>query len=353
MPILAFVFAFVITFVSIPSIIQVAKIKHLFDEPDSRKLHKSKVPTLGGLAIFAGSTIAALLFCDFTKMADLQYLMAAMIILFFLGIKDDIVILSATTKFIGQFIAAFVLVWLGNIRLTSFGGVFGIYNLNYEFSIIFSVLTIVVIVNSFNLIDGIDGLAGTISFIVISAYAAWFYNVGEVAHQLFIFSLAVMGGLLAFLRFNITPARIFMGDTGSLLMGTIIAVLTLEFINLNHQIDSNHRLHTAPVLAFGILIIPLYDLLRVFTVRIIRKKSPFHPDKIHVHHKMLELGMSHLQATFTLGLLNVMFIIFIFIFQEYNVTLLMVSILLIATLLTISLWSLNKLKLKKGENVKN
>jgi UDP-N-acetylmuramyl pentapeptide phosphotransferase/UDP-N-acetylglucosamine-1-phosphate transferase len=351
MPALAFFFSFLITYISIPSIIQVAKIKHLFDEPDNRKLHKSKVPTLGGLAIFAGASIAALLFCDFTKLADLQYLMAAMIILFFLGIKDDIIILSATTKFVGQFIAAIVLVWLGDIRLTTFGGVFGIYNLNYEVSILFSVLTIVVIVNSFNLIDGIDGLAGTISFIVISAYAAWFYNVGEVASQLFIFSLAVMGGLLAFLRFNITPARIFMGDTGSLLMGTIISVLTLEFINLNHTIDSVHRLHTAPVLAFGILIIPLYDLLRVFTVRIIRKKSPFHPDKIHIHHKLLELGMSHLQATFTLGFVNVLFIFFIFIFQDYNVTLLMIAILLLASGFTILLWFLNKFK--NRINVKN
>ncbi|MEN9521766.1 MAG: hypothetical protein RL065_143 [Bacteroidota bacterium] len=352
MPMLAFVISFLITYISIPSIIQVAKIKHLFDEPDSRKLHKSKVPTLGGLAIFAGASIAALLFCDFTKLADLQYLVAAMIILFFLGIKDDIIILSPTTKFIGQFIAAFVIVWLGDIRLTTFGGVFGIHTISYELSIVFSILTIVTIVNSFNLIDGIDGLAGTISFIVISAYAAWFYNVGETANQLFVFSLAVMGGLLAFLRFNITPAKIFMGDTGSLLMGTIIAVLTLEFINLNHKIVSVHRLSTAPVLAFGIMIIPLYDLLRVFTVRIIRKKSPFHPDKIHVHHKLLELGLTHLQATFVLGLVNVFFIIFLFVFQEYNITLLMLAVIILASGFTILLWALTKYK-KQKINVKN
>jgi predicted lysophospholipase L1 biosynthesis ABC-type transport system permease subunit len=134
-------------------------------------------------------------------------------------------------------------------------------------------------------------------------------------------------------------------------MGTIISVLTLEFINLNHTIDSVHRLHTAPVLSFGILIIPLYDLLRVFSIRIIRKKSPFHPDKIHIHHKLLEIGMTHLQATFTLGAVNVLFIIFIFLFQNYNITLLMLAILILASLLTVSLWMINKYK--KNKHVKN
>jgi UDP-N-acetylmuramyl pentapeptide phosphotransferase/UDP-N-acetylglucosamine-1-phosphate transferase len=351
MPILAFVFSFAITFISIPSIIQVAKVKHLFDEPDKRKLHKSVVPTLGGLAIFAGITIATFLFCDVAKFPHLQYIFAAMIILFFLGIKDDIIILSATTKFIAQFIAAGIIVWIGDIRLTTFGGVFNIQNIPYEASLVFSILTVVLIINSFNLIDGIDGLAGTISFIVISAYAAWFYNVGESAAQLFTFSLAVMGALLAFLRYNITPAKIFMGDTGSLLMGTIVAVLTIEFINENHTAPNLHRLHSAPVLAFGIMIIPIYDLLRVFIVRIIRKKSPFHPDKIHVHHKLLGLGMNHLQATSTLAIVNILFIVFIFFFQNYNITLLMIAIIILASSLTILLWFL--LKRKQRIDVKN
>ncbi|MEY2830672.1 MAG: hypothetical protein RIQ33_2530 [Bacteroidota bacterium] len=349
---IAFGLSFCVTYVAIPSIIKVAKIKHLFDEPNSRKLHKSVVPTLGGLSIFAGITITSLIFCDVTKFPELQYLLAGMLILFFLGIKDDIIVLSAFTKFIGQFITAIVIVWVGDIRITSFGGVFGINNLPLETSIAFSILTMVLIINAFNLIDGIDGLAGTISFIVISAYAAWFYNVGEIGAQLLIFSLSVMGALLSFLRYNITPAKIFMGDTGSLLMGTIISFLTFEFINLNHSAPFENKLHTAPVVAFGIMIIPIYDLLRVFIVRLSHKKSPFHADKIHVHHKLLELGLSHLQSTFVLGLVNVFFIVFLFEFQEYNITLLMLATVILASLFTILLWVLTKYK-KQKIDVKN
>jgi len=336
LPSLAFAFSFLVTFLSIPSIIEVAELKHLFDEPDKRKLHKTKVPTLGGLAIFAGIIISTLLFCDIVNFVELQYILAAILILFFLGIKDDIIILSPYSKFIGQFVAALIITWFGDIRIGAFGGIFGINSLPYEVSLIFSILTIMVIINAFNLIDGIDGLAGTISFIVTAAFAAWFYKSGNT--QELIFSMAVMGALLAFLRFNITPAKVFMGDTGSLLVGTIIAILTIEFIHLNRLSDDEHRLRSAPVLALGILIIPLFDLVRVFFLRIIRGKSPFTADKIHVHHRLLDLGFTHLQSTFLLSFVNVIFIIFVFVFQRYNITYLMLAILFLASLFNILLW---------------
>lgn len=334
-PILAFILSFIITYFSIPSIIQVAKIKHLFDEPDHRKKHKRIVPTLGGLSIFAGIAISVLLFVDIQLFHELQFILVAILILFFLGIKDDIVILSPYTKFIGQFICGIIICWFGDIRITSFGGVFGISELPTEFSIIFSILTFMVIVNSFNLIDGIDCLCGTIGFIVTAAFGAWFYKAGFF--QPLILALALMGSLLAFLRFNITPAKIFMGDTGSLLIGLVVSVLALKFISLNHIAPTINRLPAAPVLAIGILIIPLYDLLRVFSVRIIRKKSPFHPDRIHVHHKLLDLGLTHMQATSILGLINILFIVFIFIFQNLGLTTLLICIFIIATILTLIL----------------
>ncbi len=335
MPLLAFVFSFFISYLSIPSIIQVAQLKHLFDEPDKRKLHKTKIPTLGGLAIFAGMTVSTLLFTNISKTPELQYVLAAILILFFIGIKDDIIILSALSKFLGQILATIIIVWFGNIRIESFGGIFGIHNLPYLASISFSMLTLLVIINSLNLIDGIDGLAGTISFIVISAYAAWFYKAGF--NEELIFSLAAMGALLAFLRYNITPAKIFMGDTGSLLMGTIIGVLTIKFVALNRHTIEEHKFHSAPVLAISILIIPLFDLARVFFVRILNGKSPFNPDKIHVHHKLLDLGLNHLQATFLLSTVNVMFICFVFVFQKYNITYLFLSIIIIAVFLMLLL----------------
>ena len=350
LPSLAFVFSFLITFVAIPSIIQVAQLKHLFDEPDSRKLHKSSVPTLGGLAIFAGIMISTLLFCDSAVFTDLQYVAAALLLVFFLGIKDDIIILSPFSKLLGQCLAAITIAWFGDIRIYSLGGVFGISNLPYEASIIFSALTILMIINSFNFIDGIDGLAGTISFITTSAYAAWFYKAGFI--QPLILAMAAMGALLAFLRYNITPAKIFMGDTGSMIMGLIIAVLTIKFIYLNHSSPEEHRLRSAPVLSFGIMIIPLFDLLRVSFVRIMHRKSPFNADRIHIHHKLLELGMTHLQATLTLSMVNVFFIVFILGFQRYNITYLMLAIVFIAFILSFALWYLVKRK-NKNEQQQN
>ncbi len=333
-PILAFGCAFLITLVSIPSIIQVARLKHLFDEPDDyRKLHKRVVPTLGGLAIFAGSIISVLLFTDGSEFVSRQYVVAAAMILFFLGIKDDIIILSPYSKFLGQFVSAMIIVWAGDIRITTMGGLFGVHELSYELSIGFSILTIMVIVNSFNLIDGIDCLAGTIGFIVTSAYAAWFYKAGFI--QPLILSMAIMGSILAFLRYNITPARIFMGDTGSLLIGTIIAVLTLQFINMNHLAAESHRLQSAPVLAFGIMIIPLFDLMRVFALRLSKGQSPFMADKLHIHHQLLRLGLTHLETTFILGLINVIFIVFIFSFQSIAISYLMSIILVVAILLSV------------------
>ena len=342
-PILAFGCAFLITLVSIPSIIQVARLKHLFDEPDDyRKLHKRVVPTLGGLAIFAGSVISVMLFTDANEFAGIQYVVAAALILFFLGIKDDIIVLSPYSKFLGQFVSAFIIVWAGDIRIDSLGGVFGIYALNYEFSIIFSILTVVVIVNSFNLIDGIDCLSGSIGFIVTAAFAAWFYKAGYI--QPLILAMAIMGSILAFLRYNITPARIFMGDTGSLFIGTMIAVLTIKFITLNHAAAPEFQLTSASVLAFGILIIPLFDLVRVFALRLSKGKSPFIADKSHSHHQLISLGLTHLEATAILSLINIFFIIVVYFFNNIGISYLMGIIVIIAVILSFLLSYLLKRK---------
>jgi UDP-GlcNAc:undecaprenyl-phosphate GlcNAc-1-phosphate transferase len=343
--ILAFVFSFVITFLSIPSIIEVAELKHLFDEPDHRKKHKRVVPTIGGLAIFAGLIISTLLFADLKAFSELQFVLAAILILFFLGIKDDIVVLTPYAKFVGQFFSAIIICWLGDIRIHSLQGIFNIYELPYELSIIFSVLTALVIINSFNLIDGIDCLAGTIGFIVTAAFAAWFYKAGY--YQPLILSLSLMGALLAFLRYNITPAKIFMGDTGSLLIGTVVSVLAIKFISLNGTAPSHSQLVSAPVIAFGIMIIPLYDLLRVFTIRILKKKSPFNPDRSHIHHKLIDLGLSHMQSTLVLAIVNILFIVVIFIFQKLSLTFLLLLIFVLASLLTILLSYLVRVKNKR------
>ena len=154
--------AFLITFFAIPVIIQVAKDKKLFDEPDERKVHKNVIPTLGGLGIFAGFIIATLMGVPSAISSELQYFAAATTVIFFLGIKDDILVLSASKKFIGQLIAAGIIIKFGGIQISNFHGFLGVYEIPHITGTIISLFTIIVITNSFNLIDGVDGLAGSL-----------------------------------------------------------------------------------------------------------------------------------------------------------------------------------------------
>lgn len=304
---LSFITAFVITFVAIPSIIKVANIKHLFDEPDERKAHKSKIPTLGGLAIFAGIVIAFTFWSASGHYSNNQYILSAILVLFFIGIKDDIFPLSPIKKFIGQIISTLIIVFPANIRLTSLCGIFGVYEIPLWFSIALSMFTILVIINAFNLIDGIDGLAAGIGVVASSTFGILFYQSGS--YELAILAFALTGSLLAFLRFNFSPAKIFMGDTGSLIVGLVLSVLAITLIEFNKtSLTGFVASSKAPAISIAILIIPLFDTLRVFCIRLLRKQSPFKADKNHIHHGLLEIGFTHKTASLLLCLVNVIFI---------------------------------------------
>jgi UDP-N-acetylmuramyl pentapeptide phosphotransferase/UDP-N-acetylglucosamine-1-phosphate transferase len=300
--------AFIITFLAIPSIIKVAVIKNLFDEPGERKAHKSSIPTLGGLAIFAGVVFSFAFWSAEFNFQSTQYIIAALIVMFFIGIKDDIVDLPASKKFYGQLIAAIIIVLFANIRLTSLYGILGVYQLNYAFSLVLSLFTILVIINAFNLIDGVDGLAAGIGAIAAFTYGLWFYNYNQIA--LCILSFTLFSSLLAFLVYNFSPANIFMGDTGSLTIGLILSVLTINFIELSYDTTPfNFPFKSSPALAVAILILPLFDTLRVFIVRIMNKRSPFMADRNHMHHMLLDLGLNHREVSLTLYLVNIGFIL--------------------------------------------
>ncbi len=298
--------AFLITFFAIPVIIQVAKDKKLFDEPDERKVHKNVIPTLGGLGIFAGFIIATLMCVPSAISAELQYFAAAATVIFFLGIKDDILVLSASKKFIGQLIAAGIIIKFGGIQITNFHGFLGVYEIPHTTSIIISLFTIIVITNSFNLIDGVDGLAGSLGLLTTLVFGAYFFYAGQLAYAVMAFALS--GSIIGFLIYNFSPAKIFMGDTGSLLLGLINSILVIKFINIAGNSASNLPIASAPAIAFSILMIPLFDTLRVFGLRIIQRRSPFSPDRTHVHHFLLDLGLSHRMVTITCVLVNITFI---------------------------------------------
>ena len=327
--ILSSVLAFIITFFAIPVIIKIAKSKKLFDEPDERKVHKEVIPTLGGLGIFAGFIVATLMGAPDSH--ELQYFAAACIVIFFLGLKDDILVLSANKKFIGQLIAAFIVMNFGNIYLNDMHGFLGITTIPYYASVFLTVFTIIVITNAFNLIDGIDGLAGSLGLITTLVFGIYFYFANELTYAVMAISLS--GAIVGFLIYNFSPAKIFMGDTGSLLIGLINSILVIKFINVAGTTGESFSLHASPALGFAVLMVPLFDTLRVFGMRILDRRSPFSPDRIHVHHYLLDLGFSHRKITFSIIGATFLFIATAFLFRNFDCTVIIASLLGLAFLM--------------------
>lgn len=299
--------SFIITFLAIPVILQIAEQKKLYDIPDERKVHTRPVASLGGVAIFGGFLLASLLSIQGYLNPEFQYFFAAALVIFFLGLKDDLMVLSASKKFIGQVIAASILIHLGGIRLDSMHGLFGFAEVPEAFGLALSYLTIIVVINSFNLIDGIDGLAASLGILTMLIFGSYFFAIDQLAYSLLAFSMA--GSLVAFMIFNHHPAKIFMGDSGSLMIGLVNSILVIKFINVADSSVVAIPVASAVAVGFAILIVPLLDTLRVFSIRILNGRSPFTPDRNHVHHLLLDRGMGHPAVTLTCVGINIGFVL--------------------------------------------
>ena len=312
--------SFAITFLAIPVIIKVSEVKMLFDVPDARKIHVTPIPSLGGLGIFAGFVITCLLTIPFFNAPEFQFFIAAALVIFFLGIKDDILIISPLKKFIGQVLAAFLIIYKGGVQIKSMHGFLGVNELPEIFSLILTYFTVIVVINSFNLIDGVDGLAGMLGCMATTILGLYFLKIDIIPYACL--SFAIAGSLAAFLIFNYNPAKIFMGDTGSLLIGLISAILVIKFINVSTSPLVSMPLESSPAIGFAILMIPLLDTLRVFAIRIIHRRSPFSPDRNHVHHLLLDRGFTHQKVTLTLVTINLFFILLAFLGRSLGTTML-------------------------------
>lgn len=346
----AFLTAFLITYFATPSIIRVAFEKNLVDEPGERRSHSKSVPTLGGLGIFAGLIFSTTFWIPFDLQATLgtsklQYILCAFIVIFLIGAKDDIIPLPASKKFAGQIFAAFILVYFANIKLTSLFGIMGVQEIPSYVGVPLSMLTIIVVINAFNLIDGINALSATIGCIICITFGYWFFRMQRL--DLAILAASTTGSLVAFLRYNLS-AEIFMGDTGSLLIGLTASILSISFIQANLNYVNEMSVQSVPAVAIGVMIIPLFDTLRVFTLRVLKGKSPFSPDRTHIHHLLIDLGLPHLTATTILGSVNLIFILLAFELQAIGTLELGVLLLLLAMLLVGFLKYLLAQKAKKS-----
>jgi UDP-GlcNAc:undecaprenyl-phosphate/decaprenyl-phosphate GlcNAc-1-phosphate transferase len=266
-------------------------------------------PTFGGIAVFIGFVLAMILVSGSNSIFGQGYVFAALIIIFFMGVKDDIIVLDPLKKLYGQIIAALILVFFADIRITNLFGIFHVNELPYIVSLLLTVFVFIVVINGFNLIDGIDGLASGTGILSSIMFAVWFWADNDISYSIFCFSFA--GSLSAFFMYNVFghKNKIFLGDTGSMLIGFILSILACHFLQDELVAPVLVKIETAPSIVIAVLFIPLYDSLRVFIIRISNGKSPFKADRQHLHHRLLQLGFSHFKATIILMSFNLLFIL--------------------------------------------
>lgn len=307
MPYLALIIALGIVVFSMPTLIQVAKLKHLVDAPgDIRKIHKRSIPTIGGVVVVFGFLFSAMLTLPTLTVleggnfdARWLYMMGAAFALFYVGLKDDLIGLSPAKKLLVHLILGTLLMAGGGFRIETFGGLFGVYELPLWVSFPFSLFVYIVVVNAINLIDGIDGLAGGYGALAFGAFGAFFWFTDNTVPS--ILAIAFAGSLLGFLVYNFHPARIFMGDCGSLVLGLVAYTFAAELLNTpQHHLPMSLSGISLPVLGMSLLAYPLVDTLRVFTLRALDGRSPFSPDKNHLHHRLIMSGLSHRGASMVL-----------------------------------------------------
>ncbi len=324
--------AFIIAFFAMPVVINIADKKKLFDLPDERKLHTTPIASLGGVGIFLAVVFSCLVGISFTHEGSFQYYFAALFVMFAIGFKDDIIALSATKKFVAQILTAAIIIHLGGVQISSFYGIGGIEELPESLGVPITYFTIILITNAYNLIDGIDGLAGTLGFVSAILFGAYFYLASMIDYAAFSFSLA--GALLAFLIFNFSPAKLFMGDSGSLLIGTTLSILVLKFINVAGNPASHFPIESAVALGIAVIVVPLVDTIRVFASRMANGKSPFTPDRNHIHHLLFDRGMTHSWVVFSCVSATLIFVLLTFSFRHLG------NFILVVLLFSVSFFAL-------------
>ena len=310
----AFATAFVITFLAIPKIIFFAQKFRLYDSAGERSSHKGEVPIFGGISIFSG-IIFSLLF--WAEIEQIQFIIVSMLVVFFVGVIDDLLSLSPTRKLIGQIIAILMIIYFHDLQINNMHGVLGIYGLPDIVATLFTVFVVIVITNGFNLIDGVDGLAGSLGIVASFSFGLLSVISGQINMSLIAFTL--MGSLIGFLIYNKHPAKIFMGDTGSLVVGLVLSILAINTINSGIVNDVIHLPNKGPLVAIAILAVLLFDSLRVFIVRVIKGRNPLSPDMNHIHHALLNLGYGHQKTTLIICIMNMLLIVVAYFLLDMNV----------------------------------
>ena len=335
----------------VPVVVGIVKKLNLMDHPNERSSAVNSVPTLGGIAIFISFVVATTFGLIDYDLPEMKYILPVLLLIFFVGLTDDIVNLAPYKKIVGQIIGIVILIFLAKIRFTNLHGIFGISEIGLLPGAIITGFTFLVIINAFNLMDGIDGLASGITMLISLVFGGWFYLSGHFNYA--ILSIALVGSVGGFFYFNVfgVKNKIFMGDTGSLVIGTIISILVIRFneFNIDHSLPST--IHAAPAISLGILSYPLMDMVRVIFIRLNHARHPFRADKNHFHHRLLILGLSHRQAAFSIIGFNIVFIFAVFYLNQRGiVTIISYVVILCIILVLFPAYFIRKNKLIKKDD---
>lgn len=328
--------AFIVAFLFFPVLIKLLSARRIFDTPGKHKIHHHYVPSLGGICILLGAGFSLLIGLPFAQWFTYKFFFISVALMFITGLRDDILTLTPGEKLIGQMLPVILVVVFGETLLSSFyGTIFPGLTFAVSIAWIVTIFAIVILTNAYNLIDGIDGLAGTIGVTALTFFGVWFYLIGDEYAALI--ALSFMGATGAFLWFNWQPSRIFMGDTGALVIGFVLSVLAVRFINVNFELpeSSSLKFQSSIGTALCILIVPVFDTARVIVLRIIRLQSPFRADHSHLHHQLLHLGLSHARAVLVLAAINLLFIAMAIILRSRGDALILPIVLLACVLISV------------------
>jgi len=294
------------TFLLIPRIRNTTLKLGYIDTPDARSSHQNTVPTFGGIAFYISLILTLFMLQKEYDNAIIITLLVSISILFFTGFKDDLRNSSPKAKLFGQLLAVSLLMLHSEFYISSLHGLFGIYEMPPIIGVPFSVFLFISIINAYNLIDGIDGLASMVGIVAAFSFGVLFYHL-----DLYFYTgvcVAIISMLFAFLRFNFsTKKKIFMGDTGSLTIGFVLGILGMRLMTLDFETVSLIGIPRSgiPLLFLTILIVPTFDVSRVIFIRLIKKMSISSPDRNHIHHILIDAGLTHKKASLLLGFVNI------------------------------------------------
>lgn len=295
-------------------ILRIAKDKNLVDNPDARKLQKTPIPVMGGIAVFFGVvmgllaayTIGGIMNVDFH--IQLMPVLAAMVVMLYIGAMDDIMGLTPRARFVIEIMTVTGLIYASGGCIDTFHGLWGIQSFSWWMAVPLTVFAGVGIINAVNMVDGVNGLSSTLCMLCSIFFGMVFVRSGDVANATLAFT--VVAALLPFMLHNIfgLRSRMFIGDAGTMVLGILLTWFTMCLLRSDSPIAYYDAAAGINMIAFAlaVLCVPIFDTVRVMTMRVAKKKSPFHPDKTHLHHVFVNVGVSHFITTVTEVLIMLM-----------------------------------------------